>query len=103
MKLATFVIKSSGQRTVGVFDGEHYLDAVVLSNGAVPNNMIAVLEGGDEMLNQIRSAIAGTGNGAHRYRPDEVELMLPREVQDLFGLRVDLLAFRIKKELFSFR
>ena len=35
MKLATFVIKATGEKTIGVFQDEKFLDVVSLSNGAV--------------------------------------------------------------------
>ena len=40
MKLATFKIKATGQVTIGVFDGENYIDVVALSDGEIPNSLV---------------------------------------------------------------
>lgn len=75
MKLATFKIKATGQETIGVFDGDKYLDAVALSNGAVPNSLVDVLEQGDAGLAAIKAAVANA-NGSG-YGDDEIELLPP--------------------------
>lgn len=77
MKLATFTIKASGQQTVGVFDGEHYLDIVALSDNSIPDSMIAVLEGGAETLDKIRAVSASANASDYAYDPNDVELLAP--------------------------
>ena len=78
MKLATFRIGGAERPTLGVFTGEHYLDLVALGGGSVPGSMIAVLEGGSAMMERLRElANAAAGGQAHRYAPDQVQLLSP--------------------------
>lgn len=77
MKLATFVIKATGQKTMGVFKNEKFLDIVALSDGVVPANMLTVLETGKEALDQIGEIADAADGNSHAYRDDEVELQSP--------------------------
>lgn len=77
MKLATFIIRASGQQTIGVFEEGRYLDVVALGDPTVPDSMIEVLEGGAEALDKIRGVVANTSADAHSYDPDDVELLAP--------------------------
>ena len=77
MKLATFIIKASGQKTIGLYRDEKYLDLVALSNGAIPGSMQLVLEEGPEALQKIRDLADSVDAGQHAYGADEVELQAP--------------------------
>jgi 2-keto-4-pentenoate hydratase/2-oxohepta-3-ene-1,7-dioic acid hydratase in catechol pathway len=77
MKLSTFIIKATGAKTVGVFRDERYLDVVALSDGAVPNSMLEVLNGGESALAQVQEVANGADGSAHSYAADEVELCAP--------------------------
>jgi len=77
MKLATFTIKASGQQTLGVFDGEHYLDIVALGDSTIPDTMMGVLQAGDDALDKIRAVAASADSAACAYGPNEVELLAP--------------------------
>ncbi len=77
MKLATFVITATGEKTIGVFQGDKFIDVVALSDGTVPANMQAVLEMGDAALAQIAEIAAAADGSAHTYAADEVELQSP--------------------------
>jgi 2-keto-4-pentenoate hydratase/2-oxohepta-3-ene-1,7-dioic acid hydratase in catechol pathway len=79
MKFAAFKIKAEDRRTIGVFDGENYIDIVALSDGAVPDSLVAVLEQGDEGLARIRALLDGSVPEACRYAADAVELLPPIE------------------------
>ena len=75
MKLATFKIRATGQQTIGVFDGENYVDVVALGDGSIPASLEAVLEQGSEGLAQIRAVVEGSSN--HRYSAEDIELLPP--------------------------
>ena len=77
MKLATFVIKTTGEKTIGVFQDEKFLDIVALSNGAVPANMQLVLEMGAQAQAQISEIAAAADGASHAYSAEEVELQSP--------------------------
>ena len=57
MKLSSFIIKESGVQTIGVFTGEHYIDLVELTDGALSRDMNAFLAAGDAALNKAQSAV----------------------------------------------
>jgi 2-keto-4-pentenoate hydratase/2-oxohepta-3-ene-1,7-dioic acid hydratase in catechol pathway len=76
MKLATFTIKATGQKTIGVFQNDKYQDLVALDN-TIPNSMQEVLAAGDTALRKIQDAAAGNGGGQHAYPAEEVELQAP--------------------------
>jgi acylpyruvate hydrolase len=79
MKLASFTIKSSGKRTIGVVlpDGG-VLDIHGASNGALPDSMISFLEGGGAAMDRARSLSAVAGLGQSNVIPAyDVELAAP--------------------------
>ncbi len=77
MKLASFIIKATGQKTIGIFQDGKFLDIVALSGGDVPADMLTVLHRGEPVLRQI-AELAGTADGSsHAYSEDEVELQAP--------------------------
>jgi acylpyruvate hydrolase len=77
MKLATFTIKASGQKTIGLYQDEKFIDVVALSDGAVPADMLAVLNAGEEQLAKIRAIGAAADGSEHAYSADEVVLSEP--------------------------
>ena len=77
MKLATFIIKDTGQQTIGVYQNEKYLDVVALSDGSVAASMPAILAAGPEALEQIKSIAAQADGNEHAYSDTEVELQVP--------------------------
>lgn len=77
MKLATFIIKDTGQQTIGVYQDEKYLDVVALSDGSVTASMPAILAAGPEALEQISSIAAQADGSEHAYSDSEVELQVP--------------------------
>ena len=77
MKLATFTIRATGQKTIGLYQNDKYIDVVALSEGTIPNSMRLVLEGGTDTLKKIQE-FAGSADGAqHAYTAEEVELQSP--------------------------
>lgn len=79
MKLASFTIKSSGKKTIGVVlpDGG-FLDLHGASNGTLPNTMIDFLERGSAAMDQARSLAATAGLGQSNVIPAyDVELAAP--------------------------
>ena len=77
MKLSTFIIKATGEKTVGVYQDEKYLDVVALSDGAICNSMQAILEMGADALAQIQEVASAADGSAHAYSADQVELQSP--------------------------
>jgi acylpyruvate hydrolase len=77
MKLATFIITASGQQTVGVYQGEKYLDVVALSDGAIASSMPAILAAGPAALQQVADVAAQADGSEHAYSDTEVELQVP--------------------------
>lgn len=76
MKLATFIIKATGQKTIGVYQNEKYLDLVAL-DGSVPNSMLAVLDGGAATLAKVQGVAEAADGSQHAYSAEEVELQAP--------------------------
>ena len=76
MKLATFTIKATGQKTIGVYQGDKYLDLAALDS-TIPNSMLAVLDGGASALQKIQEAANGASGDQHAYTAEEVELQSP--------------------------
>ena len=76
MKLATFTIKATGQKTIGVYQDDKYLDLVALDS-TIPNSMLAVLDGGASALQKIQEVASGASGGQHAYTAEEVELQSP--------------------------
>ena len=77
MKLATFDIKATGQRTVGVFQDGVYLDIPALSDGAVVADMVAIIAAGEKALAQMKAVAESADGSAHAYAEDEVVLQVP--------------------------
>lgn len=81
MRLATFKIDNGAKTTIGAFVNEHYVDLHGLSNGALPDNMIALLEMGDDGLATARDALSQLGDDfagqPHVYAADDIELCAP--------------------------
>jgi 2-keto-4-pentenoate hydratase/2-oxohepta-3-ene-1,7-dioic acid hydratase in catechol pathway len=76
MKLATFTIKATGQKTIGVYQDDRYLDLVALDS-TIPNSMLEVLDGGASALQNIQEAASGADGSQHAYTAEEVELQSP--------------------------
>jgi acylpyruvate hydrolase len=77
MKLATFIITASGQQTVGVYQGDKYLDVVALSDGAIASSMPAILAAGPAALQQVADIAAQADGSEHAYDGTEIELQVP--------------------------
>jgi len=77
MKLSTFIIQATGQKTIGLYQNDKYLDVVALSDGTIPSSMQAVLEGGVDGLKKIQDLASGADSAQHSYTPEEVELQSP--------------------------
>jgi 2-keto-4-pentenoate hydratase/2-oxohepta-3-ene-1,7-dioic acid hydratase in catechol pathway len=75
MKLATFKIKATGQQTVGLFDGEKYVDVEALSDGAIRGPIESILAQGSEALERIREVVDASSN--HRFSAEDIELLPP--------------------------
>ena len=76
MKLATFTIKATGQKTIVVYQGDKYLDLVALDS-TIPNSMLAVLDGGSSALQRVQEAANSASGDQHAYTAEEVELQSP--------------------------
>jgi 2-keto-4-pentenoate hydratase/2-oxohepta-3-ene-1,7-dioic acid hydratase in catechol pathway len=76
MKLATFTIKATGQKTIGVYQDDKYLDLVALDS-TIPNSMLEVLGAGAGALQQIQEVASGANGDQHTYTDEEVELQSP--------------------------
>lgn len=74
MKLVTFKIKESGKQTIGVYTDAGYVDLHAASNGELPDNMIALLQGGDAALAKAAEVAAAAGSA---YSEDQVVQMAP--------------------------
>ena len=57
MRLASFNTPN-GEKTVGAFVQDCYIDLHALTNGELPNDMIALLEHGKAAMDQVRTLIA---------------------------------------------
>jgi acylpyruvate hydrolase len=77
MKLASFIVKATGNKTIGVYQNDKFLDIVALSDGAVPANMLTVLDAGDPALQQIAAVAKAADGSNHAYSAEEVELQSP--------------------------
>jgi len=76
MKLTSFTIKATGQKTIGVYQDDKYLDLVAVDS-TLPSSMVDVLDGGASNLQKIREAASGAGGDQHAYTAGEVELQSP--------------------------
>ncbi len=81
MRLATFRLGNNGKPTIGVFVNEHYADLHALSNGELPDNMLAFLDMGADALAKAEAILSGLGGGFagkdNVYSSDSVELDAP--------------------------
>jgi len=92
MKLATFIIKASGEPTIGAFVNEHYVDLHALSDGQLPNTMINYLQQGEAAMQAVRdvldnvvknldssdpAALTTTDGKRFIWGADEIELCAP--------------------------
>ncbi|MCZ7561163.1 MAG: fumarylacetoacetate hydrolase family protein [Burkholderiaceae bacterium] len=79
MKLASFIIGSSGKSTIGVvLEDGGYLDLHGATNGGLPASMIAFLSLGDDAMHKARSLVAGAALGrSNVIHPDDVVLQAP--------------------------
>ncbi len=79
MRLATF--KINGRSTIGAFVADHYVDLHGLSEGALPGDMIALLELGDAGLSTAEELVRQVGEAPsgqpHVYPADDIELCAP--------------------------
>jgi 2-keto-4-pentenoate hydratase/2-oxohepta-3-ene-1,7-dioic acid hydratase in catechol pathway len=76
MKLATFIIKATGKKTIGVYQNDRYLDVVALDS-TIPNSMQEVLAVGADALQKIQNAAQGADGSQHAYSAEDVELAAP--------------------------
>lgn len=76
MKLATFTIKSTGRKTIGVYQNDRYLDVVALDS-SIPNSMLQVLDGGAPVLEKIRAVANAAEGSQHTFSAEDVELSAP--------------------------
>lgn len=76
MKLVTFQIKESAKETIGAFTNKGYVDLAGQSQNALPDNMIALLEKGDEGLAMAAEVLAGATD-AHTYSEEQIRLRAP--------------------------
>ncbi len=77
MKLSTFIIKATGEKTIGLYQNEQYLDMVALSGGSISNSMQLVLQGGEAALENIHAIADNSDASDHAYSADAVELQSP--------------------------
>ena len=81
MRLSTFRIGTGAKPTIGAFINEHYADLHALSNGELPDNMIAFLEMGTDGRAKAGAILSGLGDGGagttHVYPADSIELDAP--------------------------
>jgi len=81
MRLASLKINNGAKSTIGAFVEKHYVDLHALSNGALPDNMLAFLNMGEAgltkakaLLDELHDDVAGK---PHVYAPESVELDAP--------------------------
>jgi 2-keto-4-pentenoate hydratase/2-oxohepta-3-ene-1,7-dioic acid hydratase in catechol pathway len=92
MKLTTFEVKSDNRVTIGAYVNGVYVDLAVLSEGSLPDSMMAFLEAGDaamgkgrELAEGAESALQGkspselttSGGNRYAYSEDEITLYAP--------------------------
>ena len=81
MRLATLRIDSRAKPTIAAFVNEHYADLHALSNGELPDNMIAFLDMGADGRAKAQAILRGLGDDVagktHVYSADNVELDAP--------------------------
>lgn len=81
MRFATFRIKKKDRPTIGLFLDGKYADLHALSEGALPDNMLAFLEMGASSLaeaGKIRARLGAAAAGSpHVYSEGDIELCAP--------------------------
>jgi acylpyruvate hydrolase len=77
MKLASFIVPDKGIRTIGAAVNGNLLDLNTASSGALPPDMIAFLELGDDAMQQARSLLGETHNKADLHDAESIELLAP--------------------------
>ncbi len=81
MRLASFRTNNGAKPTIGAFVEEHYLDLHALSNGAVPDNMLAFLTMGEAGLAKAKAVLDELGKDvagkSHVYAADSIDLDAP--------------------------
>ena len=81
MRLATFRIDNGARSTIGAFVEEHYVDLHALSDGALPDNMLAFLDMGEAGFAQAKALLDELGEDvagkAHVYAAEQIELDAP--------------------------
>jgi 2-keto-4-pentenoate hydratase/2-oxohepta-3-ene-1,7-dioic acid hydratase in catechol pathway len=75
MKLASFLIKSTGEATIGAVLENGLLDLHAASNGELPSNMIEFLEQGSGAMDRARELSADWRGPV--YSADDIELQAP--------------------------
>jgi 2-keto-4-pentenoate hydratase/2-oxohepta-3-ene-1,7-dioic acid hydratase in catechol pathway len=76
MKLVTFKINESGKQTVGAYTDAGYVDLNAQSGGALPADMIELLNGGDAALAKAAEVLAGA-TAENTYSEDQITQMAP--------------------------
>ncbi len=81
MRLATFKPEGGARPTVGLFINGHYADLHALSQGKLPDNMLAFLEQGESAMAQAREIASSLGadpaGKQHVYPEKAIELCAP--------------------------
>lgn len=80
MRLATFKTGTNEHPTIGLFVDGHYADLHALSEGTLPDNMLAFLEMGETALAEaakIRARLGASPAGPHVHPESAVELCAP--------------------------
>ena len=81
MRLASFTINDGVKSTIGAFVEDHYVDLHALSEGALPDNMLAFLNMGEAGLEKAKAVIDDLGEGVagkpHVYAADDIGLDAP--------------------------
>ena len=81
MRLASFTINDGARSTIGAFVEDHYVDLHALSEGALPDNMLAFLNMGEAGLEKAKAVVDDLGEGVagkpHVYAADDIGLDAP--------------------------
>ncbi|MFQ5982837.1 MAG: fumarylacetoacetate hydrolase family protein [Woeseiaceae bacterium] len=81
MRLASIKINDGTEPTIGALVDEHYVDLHALSNGVLPDNMLAFLRMGDEGLAKAKALLAELGDDLsgkpHVYAAGQIALDAP--------------------------
>ncbi len=81
MRLATFRIDNGARSTIGAFVEENYVDLHALSDGALPDNMLAFLDMGEAGFAKAKALLDDLGDDvagkSHVYAAEQIELDAP--------------------------